>query len=124
MDIIKVSRTHLLETLKQNRTAHSEEYALAEKGYWLRVEEALKLSLKEIRKNGTTNLGKFYQLQAPQDHTKDYDVVITMMEYSVEDVIELDHTRFQQYVMDNWSWTNNVKSLNTLYAASVAGASK
>jgi hypothetical protein len=124
MEIIKVNRLHLLETLKKNRELHSEEYKLAEKGYWLQIEDALKAALKEIRKTGKTNVNKFYGMSAPQDHTKDYDVVIKMLEFSVDEIIELDHNRFQQYVMDNWSWSTTTKSINTFYASAALGALK
>jgi hypothetical protein len=125
MEIIKVSRTNLLDTVKKNRDLHSEEYKLAEKGYWLQVEDALKTALKEVRKKGKTDVAsKFARLQSPQNHTSDYDSVIKMLEFSVEDVIELDHQRFQQYVMDNWSWSGLVKSVNNFYASTVLGGAK
>jgi NOL1/NOP2/fmu family ribosome biogenesis protein len=122
MEIIKVSRVKLLDTLKKNREVHAAEYELAEKGYWIKVEEALKANLKEIRKTGKTDLAGYWNLRGPENHTKDYDLVITMMEYSVEDVIELDQQRFQQYVMDNWSWSTSTKYVNNLYASAALGA--
>jgi hypothetical protein len=127
MDSIKVNRINLLNTLKTNRTAHAEEYALAEKGYWLEFETRLAKALKQIRKHGRVERGTFggfgLEPSMPQNHTSDYDTVIKMLEFSVDDIIELDSARFQQYVMDNWQWTSNVKAINT-YFAGVAGASK
>jgi hypothetical protein len=132
MDVIKVNRLKLLETLKKNREDHASEYDLAVKGYWLQMEEGLAKALKEVRKHG-----KFVSSDPwrgiphlpggfPENHTRDYDTVITMLEFSVDDVIELDQQRFQQYVMDNWNWTGNVKSLNAHYANTLiaAGARK
>lgn len=127
MEIIKINRLRLLETLKKNREAHAEEYLLAEKGYWLEVETVLAKKLKEIRKTGILKgdeFGRFgLNLSRPQDHTTDYDVIISMLEYSVDDVIELDNSKFQNYVMDNWQWSGSVKSINS-YFANVAGAAR
>lgn len=130
MEIIKVGRVHLLETMRKNREAHAEEYALAEKGYWLKMEEGLAKALKEVRKHGKFLKQDFYRGVPfipgafPENHTADYDVVIKMLEFSVEDVIELDRTKFQAYVMDNWQWSGNVKSLNASYAGALIGAKK
>jgi len=56
-------------------------------------------------------------LPEPQDHTNDYDRVITMLEMSVDSVIELDDVAFDQYVMDNWSWKGDALATNSMYAA-------
>lgn len=127
MDIIKVDRLHLLETLKKNREAHAEEYALAEKGFWLEFETRLSKALKQIRKTGSLEQKSFggfgLEPSQPQNHSKDYDTIIKMLEFSIDSSIDLDNARFQQYVMDNWQWSSNVKSINS-YFASVAGANR
>lgn len=45
-----------------------------------------------------------FPLTTPEDHTKDYDRAIQMVEWSIEDTIELDTRQFQQLVMDEWEW--------------------
>jgi hypothetical protein len=128
MEIIKVGRVHLLDTMRKNREAHAEEFALAEKGYWLKMEEGLAKALKEVRKHGEfVNKDLFRSIpyipgSRPENHTHDYDVVIKMLEFSVDDVIELDRAKFQAYVMDNWQWSGTVKATNSFYAGAVLGA--
>jgi len=38
-----------------------------------------------------------------------------MLELSVEDVIEIDDTTFNQLVLDDWNWKDNFISSNSLY---------
>ena len=58
-------------------------------------------------------------LIAPENHVQDYIKILTMLEMSVDDVVSLTEVQFNQYVMDNWSWTNNFKHLNTTYLSAI-----
>ena len=40
----------------------------------------------------------------PQDHTKDYDRVIRMVEMEVHEEITVQEYDFAQFVMDDWDW--------------------
>lgn len=54
-------------------------------------------------------------LVEPQDHTGDYDRIITMLEMSVNDTIELTQQEFAQYVMDQWGWMQEFKTSASFY---------
>jgi hypothetical protein len=43
-------------------------------------------------------------LPFPEDHTKDYDHIIAMVEMSVDDLFELNQNDFARYVLDDWEW--------------------
>ncbi|MFI5387626.1 MAG: hypothetical protein ACHQ50_16075 [Fimbriimonadales bacterium] len=49
----------------------------------------------------------------PEDHTRDYDRIVRMLEMSVDDVLVLSEYDFSQYVMDQWEWAGTFAS-NTL----------
>ncbi len=51
------------------------------------------------------------------DMTKEYDRVIKMLEMSVDTQIELSSSEFQNYVMDDWAWSDNAKLSNSTYTA-------
>lgn len=113
MHDVKVSKLKLLETVQLNRQSHREQFLKAQEGYREEVIAELDKMLEDARK------GKSFRtsiaLPAPQDHTEDYNRIIAMLEMSVDDVIELDATTFDQYVLDNWHWKGAVSSTNSRY---------
>lgn len=114
MNNVKVQKAALLAKLQTNRTSHRELFLKAQEGYRKVVIEELDKSLQDARAGKALRV--FLQLQAPQDHTDDYDNVISMLEMSVDDVIELEAHDFQCYVMDKWTWMQAATTLNTMYA--------
>ena len=55
----------------------------------------------------------------PQDHSKDYDRAIRMMESSVFDEVCLTVNEFDAYVMNDWEWKKNFISMNTSYVNAI-----
>jgi hypothetical protein len=116
MERLKVKTADLVKVLKENRQKHVNEYKEAVRQFRLRAAEALKRELDKCvsGKKFETNLG----MTRPTSHEKDYDLVIKMLEMSVEDVTILDHNEFNQFVMDEWSWKPNFRSSTTYYGSS------
>lgn len=113
MNAIKVQKAELLEKLKGNRAAHSAQFDQASAGYRAKVIEALESRLKDARAGKLPQL--IFNLPMPVDQTKAYDRVIGMLELSVEDIIELEEHDYQQYVLDEWSWSHATTASNTFY---------
>jgi coenzyme F420-reducing hydrogenase alpha subunit len=59
----------------------------------------------------TTSLGLVY----PQDHSRDYDKAIRMMQASIYDEVKLSESEFDAYVLNNWEWKNNFIASNSAY---------
>lgn len=114
MNNVKVKRVELLSKLQANRDSHRDLFLKAQDGYRKVVIDELDKSLQDAR-NGK-GLRVYISIQAPQDHTSDYDNVIAMLEMSVDDVIELDAGSFQSYVMDKWQWAAAAFATNSMYA--------
>jgi len=117
MDTIKVSKTSLLGIIKKNRDNHRAIYEEAFEGYRGECIRILEQNLDNL-KSGKRVVVSFFE-QAPQDHTKDYDLAIRMLEMSVDNEVELDQREFMNYVDDNWAWKqqwvgSNAKYSNTL----------
>jgi hypothetical protein len=115
MHSVKVKRTNLLEKITKNRDAHRDLFLKAQEGYRIDVIVELDKMLKDARDG--KSIRRTINLVEPQDHTNDYNRVITMLEMSIDDDIDLDARSFDNYVMDNWDWKAFAESTNALYAA-------
>lgn len=113
MNFVKVHKTELLETLKKNKEGHRELFLAAQEGWKKRIIEELDRRLADARAG--RKIRALFSVPEPEDHTKDYNRIIRMVEMSVENVLELTAQEFQQYVMDDWSWKAAWSSSNVAY---------
>lgn len=114
MNSVKVKRGELLEKLIANRDGHRALFMKAQDGYRKAVIEALDKALKDAREGREYRV--YIALQAPEDHTEDYDTVISMLTMSVDADIEIEQLDFQCYVRDKWQWAAHANFLNSTYA--------
>jgi hypothetical protein len=119
MKTVKINRDELLKKVKENRAKHEEAYNQAQTVF--REEAVAKLAsmLKTAKAGGEIEL--YVGLTRPEEHLKDYDQVITMLEMSVDEVIELENSLFAQYVMDKWSWARAFATNTVGYSAKFKG---
>jgi len=54
-------------------------------------------------------------LTFPEDHSKDYNRAIKMMEATVYDEVSLSVEEFDAYVMNEWEWKHNFIASNAMY---------
>lgn len=114
---VKVDKIRLTGKLEANRTAHSEEYQSALRGWQKEVSEILKLDAQGLDSGKLAKLTPFDP--APQDHTQDYTNILEALEFSVEETLTLDFTTFRQYVLDDWNWKESWKISTSKYLTSV-----
>lgn len=57
-----------------------------------------------------------FDLQVPQNHAKDYDQVIAMLEMCVDDELSIRSDEFACYVMDDWDWKEDFLHTNKRYS--------
>lgn len=109
---IKVNKNRLIEQIKENKLKHIESYNKAVIAY---KEEALRQinSLKIKAENGELRLS--LNLVSPVNNADDYDKIIQMFEWEVEDIVELEQQEFIQYVQDETDFAINAKVLNSSY---------
>jgi hypothetical protein len=112
---IKVNKAKLLGIIRKNRDDHREVFLEAQKTFRTAVIEALDAQLKAARSQQPVNLQQLVTLQAPQDHTADYDRSIQMLEMSVDKQIVISEQEFQNYVQDIWEWSRNWAVSNMRY---------
>lgn len=120
MESVTVKKQALLEALKTNRANHRNEFLKAQQGWRQTIIDELDKRLVDARAGRHFNATFMYP--EPEDHTKDYDRVILMVEMDVRDTIELPEYDFACYVMDDWKWkqmwsASNVSYINRVVAS-------
>jgi tRNA A37 N6-isopentenylltransferase MiaA len=113
MSNVTCKKVEILAALRKNRDAHRDIFLAAQNGYRKEVIAELEKSLKDAREG--RNVQTTIELEAPEDHTKDYDRIIRMLEMSVKDEIEVSELQFQQYVLDDWTWKFHFASNSARY---------
>lgn len=127
MNSIIMNVSKVLETVKENRKTHKEDFILALNGYKIKSEEKFRKYTKQFKqnlldfdiepKNLQVSLGSFNLPIFPENHLAEYDRVIKMLEMTTQKEIELDHKEFSNYIMDNWDWKNSFKTIVSGYAS-------
>ncbi len=110
---VSVKKDELLAAIRKNREGHREEFLEAQKWYRVEVIEQLDRMLADARDG--KELRVTVNLVAPQEHTKDYDRVIRMLEMSTADTITVGEQQFAQYVLDEWGWMQAFKTSTSTY---------
>jgi hypothetical protein len=57
-------------------------------------------------------------LPIPEEHTRDFDRVIEMMEWTLNDEVELHESEFDQYVRNEWNWARSFLANTGSYLSS------
>jgi hypothetical protein len=112
---IKVNKAKLLETIKKNRDEHRGLVKEAQKRFREIAIKALDATLKAALNGKPFELNNLVAIRVPEDHTRDYDRSIQMLEMSVEDEIIVNEQEFQNYVQDIWGWSRNWAISNSDY---------
>jgi len=115
VETITVEKNKLLETVRKNRDDHRSQFLAAQEVYRERVIDFLNLRLKEARDGKAVSL--VTNLVEPVDYTKEYDTAISMIEWSVEDSIDLSQRDFERYVLNKWEWSNFFAASTQSYLA-------
>lgn len=108
MKTVRVNKSELLEVLHENMKKHTIEYKESIKAYRVKAADLLNKELQKV-----INGKKFdtrFDLVKPMSHEKDYDLIIKMVEMSVETIIELDQNEFNQLANDEWVWKSSFTS--------------
>jgi hypothetical protein len=118
LDTVRVNKAQLIEAVRANREGHRHAFLLAQHGWHKIVVAELEQRMADARAGRKIN--GYFQYPEPQDHTKDYDRVLRMLELSLDNELELTQQDFAKYVMDDWEW----KALWTQSTAAYVAAAK
>ena len=120
---VKCKTSELLEKVRANRKTHIAEYAEAVEGYKDQAKAAiekamirLKARIDDLKGGEVLALHHIsFDLAVPENHAKDYDQVILMLEMSVDEVLTIRSDEFACYVMDDWSWKEDWSNTTRMY---------
>lgn len=121
---VKVKKDELLRVVRENRAKHIEGYKEAVAGYkeaaLVAIDKAmqrLKAQVQDLEAGEVLRLAAVsFDLRVPEDHTKDYDQVIRMLEMCVDTEVTLKADEFACYVMDDWEWKNDWLDVSNTYS--------
>lgn len=115
MNKVTVDKEELLSTLRSNRDSHIDEYGNSITD-WAEAQATIlheALSKFENVFDEMDLLDHNIEILAkPSDYSKQYDLAIEMLEWSIDDTVTLTQEQFQQFVLDEWSWKMGFKANN------------
>lgn len=120
MQPVTVKVVDLKKKLEENRAEHRAIFEEALEGYRAKAIELLEQHIVKIKKGKVERVA--VSLPVPEDHTDDYDRVITMLDMHTGDTIEMPEHDFQCYVMDDWAWKQQFLTSSASYSKTAAAA--
>ncbi len=116
---VAVELAKLLKLLHKNLEAHRKVHQEAVEGWEHEVVNACGLIIALVEEGRLKDLDLIFKhSQRPKSHTKEYELVITMLEHHTGTDVELDQQDFDRYVRDNWEWKEEWAMSNTRYSLS------
>jgi len=112
---VTVSKTELRTAVATNRAAHRELFEEAIEGYRKAQIELLEKHIERLRKG--RNMVHATYLPLPEDHTRDYDRILRMIDLHVHEEIDISQDDFAKYVMDDWEWRRAFLGTSANYSA-------
>jgi hypothetical protein len=112
--LITVNKTDLLTILTRNRDKHRTVFEDSLKGYKQRMIDILQDEIRQLERGRIPDIRILYS--RPEDHTRDYNRVIGMLEMDKNPEFTLDETTYRQYVDDDWSWKRQWAKMSNTYA--------
>lgn len=119
MQNITVNKADLIAKLRTNRDEHKAIYDEAVSVYkerFIREAEKFLMESLEYAKRGEP-FKQMVWLPVPEEHTADFDRALEMLEWEVDDEVELSEYEFSQLVQNEWGWAKNFASNTTSYTA-------
>jgi hypothetical protein len=111
---INVKKDELLEVLTRNRAKHREVFEAALEGYRRHAIMVLDAKIKALGNGKQPEIR--IMIERPEDHTRDYDRVIGMVNADTGHEFELSESDFAQYWEDDWSWKRQWAKMSSTYA--------
>ncbi len=118
MQRVTVDKAKFVERVTKNRDGHRRTFEKALRGYRARMIAELERRIDDLHRG--RRIDQYIRLPEPEDHTADYDRVLTMAAMSIDDTVELTQDEFAMYVMDQWRWKQDFTETTAHYLA-VAG---
>jgi hypothetical protein len=110
---VEVDRDGFIARVSENRENHRGVFEEALDGFRDQLMAELEERVHDLRRGRV--IDQYIGLPVPEDHTDDYDRILTMAEMSIDDTITLTEDEFAMYVMDQWRWKDAFNDSTLLY---------
>ena len=110
---VVVMKDSLIHALKKNRDGHRAQYEEAHAGYRKALIETVGKMYDDAKKG--LDVQHVIHLDIPEDHTKEYDRLVGMLEMGIDDKILITAQEYSQFVMDDWGWKERFISTSNAY---------
>lgn len=140
---VEVNRQELLKKLKENLAKHIVDYNNAMSGYKnllsSKIDEGYvnaKVTIEENYNKIKEKVGKFtnediskqkdmftimdgiyVSMKVPKIFDKEYQMAIDIFEWDVREIVQLSYAEFTCFVLDQWDWQSEFKSISAMYKA-------
>jgi len=112
---INVKKDELIAKIKENKENHIKEFEKAKDAY---REEALRQLRTQLERVEEGALDAKLDLVTPVDNSANYDKIVEMFEWEVEEIVELEQDEFQEYVQDTTDFAMTARMSNMMYVDS------
>lgn len=112
---VTVTKEDLRSRVQHNRDEHRQVFEKALDIYRERILQHLEAKIAQVKKG--EKIEHYIALPEPEDHTKDYERVLSMIDMSVDEQITLTSLEFAQYVMNDWPWRESFAANTGSYLA-------
>jgi hypothetical protein len=127
---ITITRVHLVEKMKANRSEHKAAYSKAMENYLLTYKSLLgeigarltavstpSVHLDQVKSFDWHNevYHPLSKLEKPRHYLSAYDEAIEVFEWDEADQIELTSEEFRKYVLDKWDWKDAFATVSSRY---------
>lgn len=111
-----VKKVWLANKVADNMNAHVAEYEKARAAWRERVLAALEAELEKVRAGASPTL--YFALPEPVSHEREYARVLDMLTQCTTENLEIDERDYARYVLDEWEWQEQFKTLSATYLGS------
>jgi hypothetical protein len=115
---MKFKKDDLIGIVQKNRDAHRGIFEEAIEGYRKKVIEELEAHLDRVKAGEVRQI--YVSYPKPDDHTRDYDRLLKMLDMTSENEVQLSEQQFGQYVLDDWDWKRQFIATNSAYSVTAA----
>lgn len=105
----------LKEILTKNKDEHRGIYEEAVEAYSKEAMEWLKNQMDGLMRTKKSPVRLYFVAPVPEEHTEDYERVISMLEMTVDPTISLNESDYAKYVLNQWDWAHSWGSNTVSY---------
>lgn len=114
MDKVRIEKQKLMNVLTDNFDKHLTDLKDIKHERRGEILDHCRDLIENIRKDKEYQ-PVFKQYPLPDDHSDEYRRAIKMVEFSVDENIELSERQFDELVMDNWNWKRGFELAKSAY---------